>query len=129
MTQSTVFRPSAQPSAARRKARTLRIIQALVFIGLGGWCRLAPHTVERLALKPEYQHLSATTALLMGCFGAQAVLCGSLMLLARFEPRRVCRRLQLQSRLEQHKHDDEHPRYHGSYAASTQRPGAAITRS
>jgi len=40
--------------------------------------------VERLSLKAEYQHLSDTSALLMGCFGAQAVLCGSLMLLARF---------------------------------------------
>ncbi|MFH1557637.1 MAG: hypothetical protein ABII76_22745 [Pseudomonadota bacterium] len=60
------------------------MVQALVFIGLGGWCLLAPHMVESLSLKPEHQHLSATTALLMGCFGAQAVLCGSLMLLARF---------------------------------------------
>ncbi|MEP0313211.1 hypothetical protein [Hyphomonas sp.] len=55
-----------------------------VFFGLGGWCFLAPHVVETLSLKPEYQHLSATTALLMGFFGAQTVLCGSLMLLARF---------------------------------------------
>lgn len=40
--------------------------------------------VETLSLKPEYKHLSATTALLMGFFGAQTVLCVSLMLLARF---------------------------------------------
>jgi hypothetical protein len=71
-------------SANRRTAKALKTAQALVFLGLGGWCLLAPHMVETLSLKPEYQHLSATTALLMGCFGAQAVLCGSLMLLSRF---------------------------------------------
>ncbi|WP_246237296.1 hypothetical protein [Halovulum dunhuangense] len=71
-------------SANRRIAKILKTAQALVFLGLGGWCLLAPHMVESLSLKPEYQHLSATTALMMGCFGAQAVLCGSLMWLARF---------------------------------------------
>ncbi len=71
-------------SPARRTAKTLKTAQALVFLGLGGWCLLTPHLVETLSLKPEYQHLSDTTALLMGCFGAQAILCGSLMLLSRF---------------------------------------------
>lgn len=84
MTHSTTFGTSTDISANRRTAKALRIAQALVFLGLGGWCLLAPQMVEALSLKAEYQHLSATTALLMGCFGAQAVLCGSLMLLARF---------------------------------------------
>ena len=84
MTQTERDQMVARPPSARQTARTLKIIQALVFLGLGGWCLIAPHMVERLSLKPEYQHLSATSALLMGCFGAQAVLCGSLMLLARF---------------------------------------------
>ena len=51
--------------SARRTAKRLRTAQALVFLGLGGWCLLAPHMVEALSLKPEYQHLSARTALLM----------------------------------------------------------------
>lgn len=84
MTHSTSFASAADRFSNRRTAKTLKTAQALVFLGLGGWCLLAPHMVETLSLKPEYQHLSATTALLMGCFGAQAVLCGSLMLLARF---------------------------------------------
>lgn len=49
---------------------------ALPFLILGGWCLLAPHMVERLTINPEYQHLSTTSALLIGCFGAQAVLGG-----------------------------------------------------
>lgn len=84
MTQATLLDAAVGISPARRTAKALKTAQALVFLGLGGWCLLAPHMVETLSLKPEYQHLSATTALLMGCFGAQAVLCGSLMLLSRF---------------------------------------------
>lgn len=84
MTRSATHMASRQPSSNRATARLLKRIQALVFLGLGSWCVLAPHMVERLSLKAEYQHLSDTSALLMGCFGAQAVLCGSLMLLARF---------------------------------------------
>lgn len=49
---------------------------ALPFLILGGWCLLAPHIVERLIINSEYQHLSITSALLFGCFGAQAVLGG-----------------------------------------------------
>lgn len=75
---------SGSHQSKRAIARNLKILQALVFLGLGGWCLVAPHMVESLSLKPAYQHLSDTTALLMGCFGAQAVLCGSLMLLSRF---------------------------------------------
>ena len=47
---------------------------ALPFLILGGWCLVAPAMVERLAINPAYQHLSPTSALMMGCFGAQAVL-------------------------------------------------------
>lgn len=53
MTQTERAQMVARPPSARRTARTLKIIQALVFLGLGGWCRIAPHGVERLSLKPE----------------------------------------------------------------------------
>lgn len=84
MLHPTAQDPSVRISPSRSAAKALKTAQALVFLGLGGWCLLNPHMVETLSLKPEYQHLSNTTALLMGCFGAQAVLCGSLILLSRF---------------------------------------------
>ena len=40
--------------------------------------------VERLGVNPEYQHLSTTSALLMGCFGAQAVLGGLFIAFSRW---------------------------------------------
>lgn len=60
---------------------------AAIFFGLGGWCLVAPHSVERLVLNPEFQHLSATTGLLMGCFGAQAVLVACIIATSKFTPR------------------------------------------
>lgn len=67
-----------------RKVLLLQRLLALPFLVLGGWCLLHPHSVERLGFRPEYQHLSTTSALLMGCFGAQAVLNGLFILLSRF---------------------------------------------
>ena len=71
-------------TANRRIARRLRILQALVFIGLGGWCVVTPAMVETLVLRPEFRHLSPTSLLFLQCFGAQAVLVGTLMLFSRF---------------------------------------------
>ncbi len=67
-------------------SRTVQAILAVVFIGLGGWCLFWPGVVEQLGFKPEYQHASATTALLIGCFGAQAVLVGVIIALSEFRP-------------------------------------------
>ena len=57
---------------------------ALPYFVLGGWCLFAPHMVERMTINPEYQHLSATSALFIGCFGAQAVLGGLFIWFSRF---------------------------------------------
>lgn len=57
---------------------------ALPFLILGAWCLVAPHMVERLGISREYQHLSTTSALLMGCFGAQAVLGGLFIAFSRW---------------------------------------------
>lgn len=84
MTRSTAYPTSTRASSARPRARFLGIVQALVFLGLGVRCLFAPHKVKRLSLKPEYRHLSATTAFLMSSFGAQVILCGTLMPVARF---------------------------------------------
>ncbi|MAP96504.1 MAG: hypothetical protein CMK07_16285 [Ponticaulis sp.] len=69
------------------RSKHIQLVLAAIFIGLGGWCLVAPHSVERLVLRPEYQHLSATSALLLGCFGAQAVLGGIVIALSQFTPR------------------------------------------
>jgi undecaprenyl pyrophosphate phosphatase UppP len=57
---------------------------ALPYLVLGGWCLLAPAMVERLAINPEFQHLSTTSALMMGCFGSQAILSGIFAWFSRF---------------------------------------------
>lgn len=57
---------------------------ALPYLVLGLWCLLAPHMVERLMVTPAYQHLSPTSALLIGCFGAQAVLGGLFIWFSRW---------------------------------------------
>ena len=57
---------------------------ALPFLILGAWCLVTPHMVERLGITPEYQHLSTTSALLIGCFGAQAVLGGLFIMFSRW---------------------------------------------
>ena len=57
---------------------------AAPFLVLGAWCLLAPGMVERLGVRPEHYHGSTTTALLIGCFGAQAVLSGLFAAFSRF---------------------------------------------
>lgn len=60
---------------------------AAIFLGLGGWCLITPQMVETLVFRPEYQTLSPTSTLLMGCFGAQAVLAGTLIATTEFKSR------------------------------------------
>lgn len=60
---------------------------AFPYLILGGWCLLAPRMVERLVINPEHQHLSATSAILIGCFGAQAVLGGLFIWFSRWQRR------------------------------------------
>lgn len=57
---------------------------ALPYLILGALCLIAPHMVEQLTITPEYQHLSTTSALLIGCFGAQAVLGGLFIWFSRW---------------------------------------------
>jgi hypothetical protein len=57
---------------------------SLPYLVLGTWCLLAPHMVERLMVTPAYQHLSVTSALFIGCFGAQAVLGGLFIWFSRW---------------------------------------------
>lgn len=57
---------------------------ALPFLVLGAWCLLMPRMVESLGLQPAYQHNSETSALLIACFGAQAILSGLFAFFSRF---------------------------------------------
>lgn len=63
---------------------TLQRLIALPYLILGAWCLMTPHMVERLTVTPAYQHLSQTSALLIGCFGAQAVLGGIFIWFSRW---------------------------------------------
>lgn len=84
MSNESMPRAAGDAVSNRRIAKALKSVLALVFLGLGGWCVLAPGTVETLALKDSHRHLSPTSALLLQCFGAQAMLVGALALLSRF---------------------------------------------
>src|SRR3990170_2585977 len=57
---------------------------AVPFLVLGAWCLVLPEMVERLAVRPEFYHGSPTTALFIGCFGAQALLSGLFAFFSRF---------------------------------------------
>jgi hypothetical protein len=63
---------------------TAQRLIAVPFLVLGAWCLSLPGMVERLAVRPEYYHGDTTTALLIGCFGAQAVLSGLFAAFSRF---------------------------------------------
>jgi hypothetical protein len=66
------------------KSLHIQRLIALPYLVLGAWCLIAPVMVERLMINPPYQHLSATSALFIGCFGAQAVLGGLFVWFSRF---------------------------------------------
>jgi hypothetical protein len=79
--------PQSPSDETRMNAIHYQRILAFIFLGLGGWCLLFPGTVEVLGLKPEHRMDTVASHLLVGCFGAQAVLCGILLVTARFTPR------------------------------------------
>jgi hypothetical protein len=62
----------------------LQRLIAVPFLVLGAWCLLHPSSAEQLSIRPEFRHMSTTSALLIGCFGAQAMLCGLFIILSRF---------------------------------------------
>lgn len=68
-------------------ARSLQMVLGAIFVTLGSWVLLFPGIVEQLALNPDYVIGSITSRVLIGCFGAQAILCGVVILSARFTAR------------------------------------------
>lgn len=67
-------------------ATSLRLQYALasVFFVLGGWCVVSPGSVLRLAVRPEFQSQAPIVPILMGCFGAQALIAGLFAATSRF---------------------------------------------
>ena len=57
---------------------------AAPFLVLGAWCLFMPEMVERLGVRAEHYQGTPTTALFIGCFGAQAVLSGLFAAFSRF---------------------------------------------
>lgn len=68
------------------KAIHLQRALALIFLGLGAWCLLFPSVVESLVMRPEHVSGNLASALFVGCFGAQAMLGGTVMWTSRFLP-------------------------------------------
>ena len=67
-------------------SRTLQICLSLNFILLGSWCLFFPGMVIEMTFRPESIPASDQARFIMGCFGAQAVLTGTIIWTARFTP-------------------------------------------
>lgn len=65
--------------------KQIQRLLALVFLLLGALCVLAPSFCESIFVRAEYRHQSSLTHLLFGCFGAQAVLAGTLLMVGEFD--------------------------------------------
>lgn len=66
--------------------RVLQICLSSIFLVLGSWCLFFPGVVIELTFRPEFAVASDQSRFIMGCFGAQAVLTGTIILVARFTP-------------------------------------------
>lgn len=65
-------------------ARILQICLSLIFLLLGSWCLFFPGMVIELTFRPELAVATEQARFTMGCFGAQAVLTGTIIWTARF---------------------------------------------
>lgn len=69
------------------KAITIQRMLGSIFLVLGLWVLLFPGHAEQTALSPDHYIGTYTSAVLIGCFGAQAVLCSTLMFTSVFTSR------------------------------------------
>lgn len=70
-----------------RSERTARMAQWLLagpFLILGAWCVLAPGSIETLGFRPEHRIDTQASRVLVGCFGAQAMISGLFAAFSRF---------------------------------------------
>ncbi|PWR23869.1 hypothetical protein [Zavarzinia compransoris] len=64
--------------------RKIQFLLASVFFVLGGWCLVAPQSVLDLTVTPAYRGDDPVVPILVGCFGAQALLSGLFAAFSRF---------------------------------------------
>jgi hypothetical protein len=57
-------------------ARLCQYLLASVFFVVGGWCLVSPSSVMTLAITPAYQSSDPIVPILVGAFGAQALIAG-----------------------------------------------------
>jgi hypothetical protein len=69
---------------SERNARIAQWLLAVPFLVLGGWCLLFPGMVEVLSLTPEHRIETPASRVLLGCFGAQALISGLFAAFSRF---------------------------------------------
>ena len=68
-------------------ARHAQLALASVFFILGGWCVIAPSSVMELAFRSEYHSSDPIVPVLIGGFGAQALIAGLFAAFAVFTRR------------------------------------------
>lgn len=64
--------------------RAIQLALASVFFVLGGWCLISPSSVLDLAITPEYRSDAPIVPVLMGAFGAQALIAGLFAAFSQF---------------------------------------------
>jgi hypothetical protein len=69
------------------ETRRIQLAIAIVFLGLGGWCLIHPSSVIALTVRPEYRADHPLVRVVLGAFGAQAMLVGILAAFATFNRR------------------------------------------
>ena len=57
-------------------AKRVQLLLAAVFLVLGGWCLVWPSSVLDLAVRPGWRSNDPIVLVLMGAFGAQAMIAG-----------------------------------------------------
>lgn len=65
-------------------AKTIQYLLASVFLVLGGWCVVHPSSVMELAFTPQYQSDHPVVPILIGAFGAQALIAGAFAAFSTF---------------------------------------------
>jgi hypothetical protein len=69
---------------AAMASKRIQYMLASVFFVLGGWCVLSPNSVMDLAITPEYRSTARIVPILMGAFGAQAIIAGTFAAFSTF---------------------------------------------
>ena len=64
--------------------RAIQYLLASVFLVLGGWCLISPASVMALTVTPAFQSDAPIVPILVGAFGAQALIAGTFAAFSRF---------------------------------------------